>query len=87
MVGTVHGLGAQPPGPVCEHDDEEEKEGPYDFKENDVSHSAERLEESAHPPGDVSGGLTGGTAGHPSASRALDRVDDDGSGNGAPCRG
>lgn len=87
MVGAMHGLGAQPPGPVSEHDDEEEKEGPYDFKENDVSHSAERLEESAHPAGDVSGGLAGGTTGHPCAGGASDRVDNDGSGNAASCRG
>lgn len=84
MLGTVHGLGAQSPGPVSKHDDKEEKESPDDFEENDVSHSAERLQKSAHASGYISGGLAGGTTGHPRASGARNRIDDDGLGNGAP---
>lgn len=84
MVGTMHGLGAQPPGPVSKHDDEEEKKGSHDFEEDDVSHSAERPQKSAHAAGHVSGGLTGGPAGHARACGAWNRVDDDGVGNGAP---
>jgi hypothetical protein len=48
VVGSLHRLGSQPPGPAPETDGEQQEKHPDHFEKNDVSHAPEGLEESAY---------------------------------------
>ena len=70
MVRAMQGLVPEPPGPVPEDQHKQKEKDPGNLEEDNISHSAERLEESAYAARQASRSLADGAPGHPRARRS-----------------